>query len=72
MNIQEKLKEFDIEDEFVLELAEQVEGIMYDYESHAINVLELAKSKAEAESLEKKVKLEQFIDIAKLVAGLVA
>ena len=80
MNIQEKIKEYLLDnDHHVNEVAHEVEGILYDYESGAISkemrdellkdVLELAKTKSEMESLETKTKIANFVRIVEELAG---
>ena len=80
---EEQLKEFLVDsDHYVAEVAHEVEGVMYDYETGAINeamkkellndVLELAQVNAQAESLDTKIKVEKLVDVVKVIAGLIA
>jgi len=78
MDIKEFLHD---EDHYVSEVAHEVEGIMYDFETGAIDeemrnelltdCLELAKTKSEMDSLETKTKIANFIAIVEKLTGLV-
>lgn len=81
MNIQAQLQEYNLDEEFLMKIAKEIDDIMNDYDSNAISkemkdelvtdILELAYAKAQTESLDRKIKVEKFIDIVKSLAGIV-
>lgn len=68
-------------DKYVSEVAGEINKIVEDYENGDItesmqrelvsDAIELAKVRAEASTLDTKIKIEKLIDLAKLVAKLV-